>query len=295
MFIRMDSDERRVVDSRPFQRLRHIHQLALTYLVYPGATHRRFEHSLGVMELAGRVFDVVTSQDNLTDAIRKAFPEVKERSKRDYWRLAVRMAALCHDLGHLPFSHAAEKQLLPKGWTHERLTREFVSSPEMQDLWSTMTPPLRPDDIVKLALGKKEAPDLDFSDWETILSEIIVGDAFGVDRIDYLLRDAYHSGVAYGKFDHYRLIDTLRILQASPTKGGTEGSREPKVASEDFPVLTRDGRIASSLALSTVLNRIPVYPVGTVFVAPESMKDAREWLNREREAIIVPKEEPDGA
>jgi HD superfamily phosphohydrolase len=54
VFIKLDSDERKVLNSRPFQRLRHIHQLALTYLVYPGATHRRFEHSLGVMELAGR-------------------------------------------------------------------------------------------------------------------------------------------------------------------------------------------------------------------------------------------------
>src|SRR5437868_6261647 len=53
-FVRLDSDERRVLDSRPFQRLRNIHQLALTYLVYPGATHRRFEHSIGVMDLAGR-------------------------------------------------------------------------------------------------------------------------------------------------------------------------------------------------------------------------------------------------
>ena len=64
VFIRIDSDERLALDSAPIQRLRHIHQLALTYLVYPGATHRRFEHSLGVMELAGRVFDVVTSRAN---------------------------------------------------------------------------------------------------------------------------------------------------------------------------------------------------------------------------------------
>jgi hypothetical protein len=58
-FIRFDSDERRLLDSRPMQRLKHIHQLAMSYLVYPGATHCRFEHSLGVMELAGRVFDLV--------------------------------------------------------------------------------------------------------------------------------------------------------------------------------------------------------------------------------------------
>lgn len=62
VFIRLDSQERKVLDSRPFQRLRYIHQLALTYLLYPGATHRRFEHSLGVMELASRVFDIVTTR-----------------------------------------------------------------------------------------------------------------------------------------------------------------------------------------------------------------------------------------
>ena len=59
-FVQFDSHERKVLDSRPFQRLRHINQLALTHLVYPGATHKRFEHSLGVMELADRIYRVVT-------------------------------------------------------------------------------------------------------------------------------------------------------------------------------------------------------------------------------------------
>ena len=62
-FIKLDSDERAVLDSRPVQRLRNVHQLAMEYLVYPGATHKRFEHSLGVMELAGRVYDTITSSD----------------------------------------------------------------------------------------------------------------------------------------------------------------------------------------------------------------------------------------
>jgi HD superfamily phosphohydrolase len=74
--------------------------------------------------------------------------------------------------------------------------------------------------VVKLALGPKEAPDLTFSTWETILAEIIVGDAFGADRMDYLLRDSHHAGVAYGRFDHFRLIDTLRILPPPPTGSG---------------------------------------------------------------------------
>lgn len=214
VFAYFDSDERSIIDSRPFQRLRSIHQLALTYLVYPGATHKRFEHSIGVMELAGRVFDVVTNPRNIHPKVRDIIPS--RPSEMDYWRRVLRIAALCHDIGHLPFSHAAEKELLPQGWNHERLTVEMLRSSEMRDLFEKMTPPLKTEDVVKLAVGEKELvkyqPGVQFSPWETIMAEIITGNAFGVDRIDYLLRDSYHSGVAYGKFDHYRLIDTLRIL-----------------------------------------------------------------------------------
>ena len=134
-FVRLDSHERKVLKSRPFQRLRHIHQLALTYLVYPGATHKRFEHSLGVMELAGRVYDVVTNTSNTSDEIRSLLPQLENPDERQYWRRVLRMAALCHDIGHLPFSHAAEKELLPTGWDHERLTREVITSPEMKQIW----------------------------------------------------------------------------------------------------------------------------------------------------------------
>jgi uncharacterized protein len=220
VFVRLDNHEREVLNSRPFQRLRHIHQLALTYLVYPGATHKRFEHSLGVMELAGRVFDIIT--DNATDEIRARLEPLNNQDERRYWRRVLRMAALCHDVGHLPFSHAAEKQLLPNGWDHEKLTRAIIASDDMKAIWERITPPLRHEDIVKVALGPKKANDLLFSDWETILSEIIVGDAFGVDRMDYLLRDSHHVGVAYGRFDHYRLVDTLRILQIAPSGEGDD-------------------------------------------------------------------------
>src|SRR4051812_18514145 len=117
VFVHLDTHDRKVIDSRPFQRLRHINQLALTYLIYPGATHKRFEHSLGVMELAGRVFDVITHPENF-DAVRKLLPELTAPGGKEYWRRVVRMAALCHDMGHLPFSHAAENELLPHGWDH---------------------------------------------------------------------------------------------------------------------------------------------------------------------------------
>lgn len=84
VFMRMDSDERRVLDSRPLQRLRHIDQLALSSLVYPGATHKRFEHSLGVMELAGRVFGVVTAPENVSDEVREVVPGRSDQLA--YWR-----------------------------------------------------------------------------------------------------------------------------------------------------------------------------------------------------------------
>ncbi len=138
VFVCLDSDERNVLDSRPFQRLRHIHQLALTYLVYPGATHKRFEHSLGVMELASRVFDIVTHPDNLTDEIRTLLEPLGNPDQLRYWRRVLRMAALCHDVGHLPFSHAAEQELLPDGGDHEKLTRQIVSSEEMKKIWESV-------------------------------------------------------------------------------------------------------------------------------------------------------------
>ena len=92
--------------------------------MYPGATHNRFEHSLGVMELAGRVFDIVTQPNNLTDEIRDLLTPLTVPKHLSYWRQVLRMAALCHDVGHLPFSHASEK-LLPKGWDHEAITRYY--------------------------------------------------------------------------------------------------------------------------------------------------------------------------
>ena len=226
VFIRIDSDERRVVDSVPIQRLRDIHQLSMTYLLYPAATHKRFEHSLGVMELAGRAYDVLTDPENLNDEIRKALPDIVQRDERAYWRSALRLAALVHDVGHLPFSHTAEHILLPEGHSHETITREIIESELMRTIWDEITPPVRASDIVKLAVGKEHASDLEFSLWESLLSEIITGDVFGVDRIDYLLRDSLHAGVAYGRFDHYRLVDTLRFLPHPATGEAALGVEE---------------------------------------------------------------------
>lgn len=233
-FISVRTDERKVIDSRPFQRLRHIHQLALTYLVYPGATHKRFEHSLGVMDTASRIYDVVTAPENIFhDSVRNIIPDQEARS---YWKSVLRMAALCHDLGHLPFSHAAEKELLPDDYDHEQLTKDIIYSSEMQDIWEAMTPPLKADHIVKLAVGPKRAEPLELNTWETVLAEIIIGDAFGADRMDYLSRDSYHLGVSYGTYDHHRLVNTLRILPKE-----YEQSDEPALGLESGGLESSEG------------------------------------------------------
>lgn len=258
-FIKLDADERRLLNSEPVQRLRHIHQLATSFLVYPGATHKRFEHSLGVMELAGRVFDVVTHPDNVTDEIRELVPEVGNNDARTVWRRTVRVAALCHDLGHLPFSHATE-EILPKGMSHENISRTLIESEPVKEILATSSVRLMPADVVKLALGKEKARDLDYSTWEALLAEIIVGDSFGVDRIDYLLRDSHHAGVAYGRFDHYRLIDSLRILPAPPTD--EEGSDEPQLGVESGGIYTAEALL---LARYFMFTQVYFHPVRLIY------------------------------
>lgn len=269
VFVRLDSDERRILDSRPLQRLRHIHQLAMTFLVYPGATHRRFEHSLGVMELASKVYDVITDPENIVhDSVRNILPP-KSGPDHGTWRRTLRMAALCHDVGHLPFSHAAESELLPEGWSHERLTEAIVESEELRKLWRQLH--VNPDEVAKLAVGPKHYRRKPFSELEAILSEIITGDAFGVDRIDYLLRDSHHAGVAYGRFDHHRLLDTLRVLpfqrptrnsgeqkRAKPSRGLEEPSTEPALGMHEDGIHTAEALMLARYFMYTQLYFHPV-------------------------------------
>lgn len=140
---------------------------------------------------------------------------------RDYWRRVLRAASLCHDLGHLPFSHAAEGALLPEGLDHERFSADFIRSQEMRRVWKGLD--VEAMDVVRTALGQKKWKEEKFTDWQAILAEIVTGDVFGADRIDYLLRDSHHLGVSYGRFDHHRLIESLRIL---PKGQESEGARE---------------------------------------------------------------------
>lgn len=208
-FIRFSELERMLIDSEPFQRLHYVHQLGIAHIVYPGATHTRFEHSLGCMELATRIFDRITSKFTFSDD--------------NYWLQIIRLAALCHDLGHLPFSHDAEKELLgPSG--HEEWTLKIIQSEHLSPVWSVLQSEFPEKnvvaDVLKMSIGEKKLLEMEaafaFSAEERVLSQVITGDFFGADRIDYLLRDAQCTGVAYGLFDYHQLIEMLCILPVGP-------------------------------------------------------------------------------
>jgi HD superfamily phosphohydrolase len=138
----------------------------------------------------------------------------------------------------------------------------------MIPIWKSMRPPLEPEHIVKLALGVRKAKDLKFSKWEAILSEIIVGDSFGVDRIDYLLRDSHHTGVAYGKFDHYRLIDEIRILPSEV------GSTEPALGINEGGIYSAE---ALTLARYFMFSQVYYHPIRLIYDR-HLMDFLKSWL-----------------
>jgi uncharacterized protein len=242
-FIHVNDVELRVIDTPPVQRLREIHQLALTSYIYPGATHRRFEHSLGVMHLAGRIFDTVTNERRVTDQIRDTLRPLFSDSSRGYWRSIVRLAALCHDVGHAPFSHAAEELFAKdengRQISHEQITRNVILSQEMDAFWQRLDPPLKGQDIADVATRNLADPDSTRQLVKDILNSIVAGNVFGADRIDYLLRDSYHAGVSYGRFDYERMLETLRIV--APERHDPESQYWLSIGIEDGGIRTAEG------------------------------------------------------
>lgn len=186
-FIRFDEDEMRFIDSDPIFRLRSIKQLGMAYLLYPGATHSRFEHSLGVMEMASRIYDRLCSLENTI------LPKLKT-AEYEKWRKKLRLAAIFHDVGHLPFSHSAEKMIPWQG--HEEMGGAIMEEMGLCDIAP-----------IAFTHYPKNNPI------ETILCQIITGDFFGADRIDYLLRDAHATGVCYGRLDVDYLLEQLIVCQ----------------------------------------------------------------------------------
>jgi len=187
-FIRVDAREVRLIDTLIFQRLRHIKQLGLTYLVFPSAQHSRFEHALGVLHLADRLYQSLRFE------------------KEARIGQIIRLAGLLHDLGHPPFSHTTEV-LLPKEKTHEDLTKRIILETEIYDILRKVFGFSHEEIelLVRLTLGEPK------NDEEAFLTELITGQ-FGADRMDYLRRDALFCGVSYGLFDHERLFSTVEVF-----------------------------------------------------------------------------------
>jgi len=209
-FILFDDFEKRLIDSAPVQRLKHIKQLALTCEVYPGATHTRFEHSLGTMELATQAFDTIVRKN--PDALSKLGWSDFQRSA---YREVLRIGALLHDVGHAPFSHAPQ-QLLPSEYKgHESFSEAFIRSDYITPLLGTAPVNFDPDQVVAVVLGPENSPQKDPSLY--LLQELLAGD-LGADRMDYLVRDALHTGATAGRFDYHRLLNTLTVIE-HPTTG----------------------------------------------------------------------------
>jgi HD superfamily phosphohydrolase len=170
------------------QRLRRLRQLAGSEYVYPGANHTRFEHCLGVMYLSGQVL------------INPNISKVASSEEVDMCRIS----ALLHDCGHGPFSHVFE-HLLQKELhkTHEDITTWLIETSEVSDKLSKMG--YNPKEIGALAVGKLHRKDRAFLDQ-------IISSAVDVDKMDFIVRDTYHTGAEYGFIDVYRLIHALDLL-----------------------------------------------------------------------------------
>ncbi|MGC9346051.1 MAG: HD domain-containing protein [Candidatus Bathyarchaeales archaeon] len=186
-YIYITENEKEIIDSFPVQRLRRLRQLAGAEYVYPGANHTRFEHSAGVMYLAGR------ASEN---------PNISQRISEDEAEI-IRIAALLHDVGHGPFSHVFEHLLDKLDKTHEDMTLWIITNSELKDILNKIG--YNPEDIGKLAIGTLHKPEKAFLDQ-------IISSAVDVDKLDFIVRDTYHTGAEYGYIDIFRLIHALDVL-----------------------------------------------------------------------------------
>lgn len=205
--------ERKIIDHRLFQRLRRIKQLAFCYYVYPGATHTRFEHSIGVMHFCTRAFDRLLSRH--ADLMQKTFEQVPEFGKDKTLakaRQLVRLLGLTHDLGHTPFSHAGEI-ILEQG--HENLSAMIVREEDLLGSLIDNNFFEGASSLLERILDKTKEAEVPP---QVRLLQKIFSAQLDFDRADYLLRDAHHCGVEYGRYDQHQLVDCL-TLDTDPDTG----------------------------------------------------------------------------
>lgn len=194
-YIRINKTERSIIDSYPVQRLRRIRQLAGSEFVYPAANHTRFEHVLGAMYLAGVLGETLPV-------------ELTVHQKQE-----LRIAALLHDIGHGPFSHVFEPLMIRHlGKTHEDLVPWLVGETEISSRLEEAG--FDAKTIGRLAVGRlgdKRRPFLDQ----------IISSSVDVDKMDFLVRDSFHTGAGYGSIDVNRLLFTMDVLDGNLAVDGT--------------------------------------------------------------------------
>ncbi len=183
-YIRFTELEKKIIDSKVFQRLRRIKQLAGAHLVYPAAQHSRFEHSLGTMHLAGLAGEHLFSMGVLDNE------SIQE----------LRIASLLHDIGHGPFSHLFEEALkVTSNKNHENIGSEIICKTEISDILLSFG--YSPTNISEISFGQSKIK---------FKNEIISG-SLSSDLMDYLPRDGFFTGVEYGKVDYNRIINSFRV------------------------------------------------------------------------------------
>jgi HD superfamily phosphohydrolase len=185
-FIRIYEPEINVIDTAVFQRLRRIRQLAGAHLVYPSAQHSRFEHSLGVMHIAGQAAGVLKDKGFLnSDDVAN-----------------LRLGGLLHDVGHGPFSHLFEEVLQKKKKiTHEEIGKKLILQTEIGDFLS------------QSGFDKKFLTQLAFGNSKHQFMNEIISGGLSADMMDYLPRDGYFTGAEHAKIDFKRIVQSLGVYE----------------------------------------------------------------------------------
>lgn len=192
-FIEVDDGELALLNAEPLQRLRRLRQLGLAFLAFPAAEHSRFGHALGALAVGDRILASLATRDGWYFA-----------NDADYamQRRLLRASLLLHDVGHGPFSHACEAVL---GVRHESRTRAILALPEISDALDAIE--VDRADVVALVMGDSDSKF-------PVLRELVSGPNLDADRMDYLLRDTYFTGVVSGRYDADQLIGSLRIFES---------------------------------------------------------------------------------
>ena len=208
--IEPNEHELEIINSPYFQRLRYIRQLGTSYLVYHGAEHTRFGHSLGVMHLVSKAMDILSNKQ----------PTKMPDDEFDRLKQIIRIVALLHDIGHAPFSHVGEGAgVFPEledydgevGVGHEIYSRLIVKEHFKDIIESNFIHiNLKIEEILTFMKGNVTNPKYSFA-------KDLISSQLDMDRMDYLLRDSHYCGVKYGVYDLSRLLDTLTICE--PQRG----------------------------------------------------------------------------